>query len=175
VTVAGQPADLLLVSTAPARPLHALRFYLVRDADHAVLWSGPQQPMQGYVSKRLGNYRGSVLRQDATGHVFVDLLTSANDSFLVVLDLGDGRTVRDFGSTQQNIVGRYRFATDSPSVDTVDVDGARVFDIALPRTGTGQPYYDLYRWNGTDYVSRGCARTLVDGGMGTIRRSGTCI
>ena len=36
VTVAGPAADLLLVSPRPARPLHALRFYLVRDADHAV-------------------------------------------------------------------------------------------------------------------------------------------
>jgi hypothetical protein len=175
VTVGGQPADLLLVSTAPGRPLHSLRFYLLRDADHAVLWSGPQQPMKAYVSKRLGTYHGSVLRQDATGHVFVDLLTSANESFLVVLDLGNGRTVRDFGSTEANAAGHYRFSTNSPGADTVDVDGAHVFDIAMPRSGQGQPYYDLYRWNGADYVTRGCARTLVDGGLGTIQPQGTCL
>jgi hypothetical protein len=174
VTVAGQPADLLLVSTADGRPVHALRFYLLRDSDRSVLWSGPQQPVKAYISKRLGVYRGSALRQDATGHVFVDLLTGADSSFIAVLDLGNGTNVRDFGSLELNAFGQYRFAANTPGADTVDIDGARIFDIALPRTGTGQPYYDLYRWNGTDYVPRGCARTLVDGGLGELRAAGTC-
>ena len=174
VTVAGQPADLLLVSTANGRPVHALRFYLLRDSDRAVLWSGPEVPVKAYISKRLGVYQGSALRQDATGHVFVDLLTGANSSFIAVLDLGNGTNVRDFGSLQPNVFGAYRFSADTPGADTVDVDGARIFDIALPRTGAGQPYYDLYRWNGTDYIARGCARTLVDGGLGEIRPAGTC-
>jgi hypothetical protein len=174
VTVAGQPADLLLVSTANGRPVHALRFYLLRDSDRAVLWSGPEVPVKAYISKRLGVYQGSALRQDATGHVFVDLLTGANSSFIAVLDLGNGTNVRDFGSLQPNVFGAYRFSADTPGADTVDVDGARIFDIALPRTGAGQPYYDLYRWNGTNYIARGCARTLVDGGLGEIRPAGTC-
>jgi hypothetical protein len=174
VTVAGQPADLLLVSTAGGRPLHALRFYLVRRWDSSVLWSGPQQPMRAYVSKRLGNYRGSVLRQDAAGHVFVDLLTSADESFIVVLDLGGGQVVNDFGSMEPDAAGHYRFSTSSPGADTVDVGKTHVFDIAMPRAGLLYPYYDLYRWNGTDYVARGCAPTLVDGGLGKIRPTGTC-
>ena len=44
----------------------------------------------------------------------------------------------------------------------------------MPRVGLAYPYYDLYRWNGTDYVNRGCARTLVDGGLGKIQPIGTC-
>jgi hypothetical protein len=132
--------------------------------------------MKAYVSKRLGVYRGSVLRQDATGHVFVDLLTSSDESFVAVLDLGDGTNVQDFGSTTPTALGYYRFSTSTPGADTVDIDGAHVFDIALPRLGSTAdgPYYELYRWNGTDYVPRGCARTLVDGGLGAIRPAGTC-
>jgi hypothetical protein len=130
--------------------------------------------VKAYISKRLGVYRGSALRQDASGHVFVDLLTGADSSFIAVLDLGNGTNVRDFGSLELNPFGQYRFSANTPGADTVDIDGARIFDIALPRTGTGQPYYDLFRWNGTDYVPRGCARTLVDGGLGEIRAAGTC-
>jgi hypothetical protein len=174
VTVADQPADLLLVSTAPGRLLHALRFYLLRDSDSSVLWSAPQRPLDAYVSKRLGSYSGSVLRQDAAGHVFVDLLASANESFIVVLELGDGQVVRDFDSMEPDAAGHYRFSSNSLGADTVDVDKTHIFDIALPRAGVGRPYYDLYRWDGSDFVVRGCARTLVDGGLGQIKPEGTC-
>jgi hypothetical protein len=174
VSVAGQPADLLLVSTTEGRPVRALRFYLLRQSNQNVLWWGPQQPMKAYVSKKLGVYGGSELRQDATGHVFVDLLTGVDKSFIAVLDLGNGTDVQDFGSLQPDASGAYRFSADTLGADTVDVDGAKVLDIALPQTGTGRPYYNLYRWNGTDYLARGCARTLVDGGLGEIRPVGSC-
>ena len=174
VTVGGRHAELLLVSTAAGRPVRALRFYLVRSADGTVLWSGPSSPMQAYVSKRVGVYQGSVLRQDATGHVFVDLLTSPSTSFMAVLDLGNGTDVRDFGSLEPGTSGRYRFGSKTPAVSTVDVDGAGIDDIVMPRVDAAGTHYDLVRWDGSNYVPRGCAAALVDGGFGAIRPLGTC-
>ena len=176
VTVKGAPAYLMLVSTTSGRPSRALRFYLLSLVDRRVLWSGPDTPLPAYASKRLGGYSGSMLRQDATGHVYIDLLTSPTASFVGVLDLGDGTDVRDFGSLTPDASGEFRFSTDTPGADTVDVDGAKIYDVALLRAATsGKPaYYDLLRWNGTDYVPRGCARQSVDGGLGTIRPAGSC-
>ena len=132
-------------------------------------------PCKAYISKRLGVYRGSALRQDATGHVFVDLLTGADSSFIAVLDLGNGTNVRDFGSLELNAIRPIPLLRRIPRGRTPSTSTAPASSTSRCRdTGTGQPYYDLYRWNGTDYVPRGCARTLVDGGFGEIRAAGTC-
>jgi serine/threonine protein kinase len=105
-----------LVRTVPSAPDAQQRIYLYDASNGGLLWGSP--PMTGAYTG------GAEIVVDDARHLFLPFARSDGARWMVVLDLADGRNVRDFGS----IAGRFGANRE---VTTTDLDGDGVLELAL--------------------------------------------
>jgi serine/threonine protein kinase len=105
-----------LVRTVPGAPDPQQKVYLYDASNGGLLWASA--PVVGtYIG-------GPQVAVDGTGHLFMPFTKADGARWMVVLDLADGRNVRDFGT----FGGRFGANRE---VTTTDLDGNGVWEIAV--------------------------------------------